>query len=243
MPVDYLYLPSVDLRIESLEEYNRKQKEKASSQYRKAKPRPCITISREFGCTGYPAAERLREIMAEKTGEEWVMIDKDIIDEVARRHNLSEDILKTLGEDNRLLDEILATFSPRWKSNYDYFKPLASHVMALAEQGNVIIVEMGGAVLARHLEHSWHFRIYGSPEFKSRTLASRLSIEVEEAEKMMLRKQKLRDNFSRDFLNHENNDPSLYHLQFNNDRCPAERIAQTIAGFVLPCLGDGRSKG
>ena len=48
-----LLIPSVDLRIGSLEEYNRRQKEKPFSHGKKTKPRPCITISREYGCTGY----------------------------------------------------------------------------------------------------------------------------------------------------------------------------------------------
>ena len=53
---DNLLIPSVDLRVGSLEEYNRRQKEKAALHHRKPKPRPCLTISREFGCEGYPVA-------------------------------------------------------------------------------------------------------------------------------------------------------------------------------------------
>lgn len=230
---DNLFIPSVDLRIGSLEEYNRKQKEKASAHYKRPKPRPCITISRQYGCTGYPTAEALREIMMRRTGDEWVMIDKDILDEVARRNNLSREILQRLGEDNRTLDEVLSTFSARWKSNYDYFMPLASHIVALAEQGNVIIVEMGGATITRHIEHSYHFRIYGSDRFKIATLSSRLNMEPEDAEKLMRRQQKARDNFSREFLNRDHEDPALYDMLFNNDRCPTEKTARIIADFVL----------
>lgn len=229
---DNLFIPSVDLRIGSLEEYNRKQKEKPFA--KRQKPRPCITISREYGCTGYPAAGLLRELLMQRSGEEWVMIDKDILEEVARRHNLSQEILRNLGSDNRILDEILATFSPRWKTNYEYFTLLSSHIVALAEQGNVIIVEMGGAVITSHIENSHHFRIYGSESFKVSSIASRLVIEAEAAEKLMHRKQKARDNFTKDFLNREGNDPALYDLTFNNDRCPEDKIAGVIADWVLP---------
>jgi len=231
---DNLYIPSVDLRIGALEEYNRRQKEKAAQHLKKPELRLCITLSREYGCTGYPAAEALRETMVQRTGEEWVMVDTDVLEEVARRHNLSSEILKTLGEDNRVLAQVLSTFSPRWKSNHDYFLPLAKHIVALAEQGNVIIVEMGGAVITRHIENSFHFRIYGSAHFKSAKLAKRLHVESEEAEKLMLRQQKIRNNFSRDFLDADCNNPALYHLLFNNDRCTHEKIAETIADFVRP---------
>jgi cytidylate kinase len=230
---DNLFIPSVDLRIGSLEEYNRRQKEKALQQCRKPKARPCITISREYGCEGYPVAEKLREIMMHKTGDEWVLIDKAILEEVARRHDISEEILQTLGENNRILNEVLATFSPRWKSDQEYFKLLSRHVVALAEQGNVIISELGGAIITRHIENSYHFRIFGSDTFKTATLARRLHIEAEEAEKLMHRQQKLRDNFTTDFLHRDDHDPALYDLLFNNDRCAPEKIAQTISGFVM----------
>lgn len=230
---DNLFIPSVDLRIGSLEEYNRRQKEKAAAQRAKPKPRPCITISREYGCTGYPTAELLRELLMQRTGDEWVLIDKDVLEEVARRHNLSEEILQSLGEHNRILDEILATFSPRWKSNYEYFLPLSSHVVALAEQGNVIILELGGAIVTRHIQNSYHFRIFGSECFKTATLASRLNLELAAAERLMHKQQKLRDHFTRDFLSQDDHDPELYDLLFNNDRCPSEKIAHTIIDFIL----------
>lgn len=230
---DNLFIPSVDLRIGSLEEYNRRQKEKAASRHGKPKPRPCITISREYGCTGYPTADLLRDILMRRTGDEWIMIDRAIIEEVATRNNLSQEILQTLGENNRLLAEILATFSSRWKSNYEYFLPLSQHVVALAEQGNVLILELGGAIVTRHLEHSYHFRIFGSEQFKIKTLAGRLKISEEEAEDLMHRKQKQRDRFTRDFLNQDGHDPALYDLLFNNDRCGSDRIAHTIADYVL----------
>ncbi|MDD2897665.1 MAG: cytidylate kinase-like family protein [Desulfuromonadaceae bacterium] len=227
-----LLIPSVDLRIGSLEEYNRRQKEKAAAHHRKPKPRPCISISREFGCEGYPVAERLRELMMQKTGDEWVLIDKAILEEVARRHNISEEILQTLGENNQILNEVFATFSQRWKSDHEYFKLLCRHVVALAEQGNVIISELGGAIITRHIDHSYHFRIYGSEAFKTATLASRLQVEPDAAEKIMHRQQKARDHFTRDFLNRDDHDPILYDLLFNNDRMSPGRIAATIAAYV-----------
>lgn len=229
---DNLFIPSVDLRIGSLEEYNRRQKEKATSHHRKSKQRPCLTISREYGCEGYPVAEQLRELMMKKTGDEWVLIDTAVLEEVARRHNISEDILRTLGENNRILNEVLATFSSRWKSDQEYFNLLSRHIVALAEQGNVIIVELGGAIITRHFDHAYHFRIFGSEAFKIATLARRLNMSAEDAEKLMHRQQKQRDHFTKDFLFHDAQDPALYDLIFNNDRCPPEKIARTILNFV-----------
>jgi hypothetical protein len=233
-----LLIPSVDLRIGSLEEYNRRQGEKEAQQHKKPKSRPCITISREFGCEGYLVAERLRDLMMQRTGEEWVLIDKAVIEEVSRHHNISQDILQTLGENNRILNEVLATFSPRWKSEQDYFRMLSRHVVALAEQGNVIISELGGAVITRHIKNSHHFRIFGSEAFKAASLARRLEIDPGEAEKMMHKQQKMRDNFTRDFLDQDDHAPVLYDMLYNNDRIIAGEIAHSIADFVFKRHGE-----
>ena len=233
---DNLFIPSVDLRIGTLEEYNRRQKEKATLLHERAKSRPCITISREYGCQGYPVAERLCEIMVKNTCEPWVIIDMAVLDEVARNHNISKDILENLGDKNRILDDILATFSPRWKHSQDCFQLLCSHVVSLAEQGNVIIMELGGAIITSHFEHALHFRMFGTMDFKVRTIAHRLHIEHDDAEKLIHKQQKTRDTFTKDFLNQDDHDPDLYDLLFNNDRTTAEIIARTIAAYVSESL-------
>jgi cytidylate kinase len=170
--------------------------------------------------------------MMQKTGDEWVLIDKAVLEEVSRHHNISEEILETLGENNQILKDVLATFSPKWKSDQEYFRMLSKHIVALAEQGNVIISELGGAVITRHIQHSFHFRIYGSNAFKTGTLAKRLNIETEVAEKMMHKQQKSRDHFNKVFLDQNCHDPELYDLLFNNDRISVDLIARTIADFV-----------
>jgi cytidylate kinase len=230
---DNLLIPSVDLRIGALEEYNRRQKEKAGTQHRKAKVRPCLTISREFGCEGYLVAERLVRIVEEKTGDPWVLIDRAVLDEVSRRSDIAKDILSHLGERSSMLAEVLATFSPRWKTDHDYFQLICSHVISLAEQGNVIIIELGGAVITRHIEHSHHFRIIASEGFKASSIAKRLFLPSDEAETMVKRKQKERDKFHRDFLGQDIHDPYLYDLVFNNDCSTADQIAAVIADYAM----------
>jgi len=229
-----LLIPSVDLRIGGLEEYNRRQHMHATHKARQKKPRPVITLSREFGCEGYSAAEKLCDLVSNRTGEKWVLIDNAILDEVARNHNISEDILHHLGENNRILDEVMATFSPRWKTDHDHFQLLCSYIISLAEQGNVIILELGGAIITRHIEHSCHFRIYASDTFKTASLGRRLNLSAEDAERLLHRQQKKRDRFTLDFLGQNGHDSGLYDLLFNNERCSPEKIARTIADYVAP---------
>jgi len=227
-----LLIPSVDLRIGGLEEFNRRQEQKAGFVKQKKKRRPCLTISREFGCEAYPVAVRLRELMEAKSGEQWLLMDKALLVEVASRHNISEEILRSLGERNRLLNEVLATFSPRWTSEQDHFLLLCRHIISLAEQGNVIIVGRGSSIITRHLENCHHFRLYASQTFKIGSIARRLNMPPEEAEKLIERKQKQRDRFINDFLAEERLDLTHFDILFSNDRNPADRIARAIADYV-----------
>ncbi|RNC67943.1 MAG: cytidylate kinase-like family protein [Desulfuromonadales bacterium] len=229
---DNLLIPSVDLRIGSLEEYNRRKKLKAGQPRQKEKKPPCITISREFGCEAYPVAEHLRELMIRKTGEEWLLMDKALLEEVARRHNISEEVLRELGEKNRILNEVFATFSARWKSERDHFRLLCSHILSLGEQGNVIIVGRGSAIVTRHLENCFHFRLFASQAFKAASISRRLNMSPEDAETFVEKRQKHRDHFTSDFLGYDAKDVNLYHMLFNNDKIVPEKIAMTIADYV-----------
>lgn len=237
---DNLLIPSVDLRVGALEEYNRRQKEKAFRQKAQEKPRPCVTISREFGCEGYPVSEKLCEMMIKKTGEQWVIIDRAVLEEVARRHNISSELLKGLGKRNRIMEDVLSTFSPEWKSDHEYFTLLCRHVISLAEKGNTIILELGGSIITRHIKHSWHFRIFGSQQFKINSIAGRMELDSQEAGHLIDQQQKLRDRFTKDFLNQNGHDPALYDILFNNDRNSPEKIACTIANYIedeIHCSG------
>jgi cytidylate kinase len=233
---DNLFIPSVDLRIGALEEYNRTQKAKATQRHRGDRPHPCITISRQYGCQGYPVAEHLCVLMEQQTGEPWLLIDQAVLDEVANQHHISHELLTSLGEKHRIVDNLLAVFSPRWTHSQDCFRLLCKHVVSLAEQGNVIIMELGGAIITRHFEHAWHFRMYGSQSFKVRTIAHRLQMPEEEAERLVLKQQRQRDAFTRDFLHQDDHDLLLYNLMFNNDRSDPEQIARSIAHYVTTAL-------
>jgi len=226
-------IPSIDMRLSSLLEINRRREIEREARSKSGKSRPAITISREFGCEAYPMAVRLRELLEEKSGETWVLVDKGLQEEVARNHNLSEDILKRLGEKYRFLDEMLGTFTPRWKSEKDYFRLLCRHIVSLASDGNVIIIGRGSSIVTQPMKNCHHFRLYASMDFKVRSISRRLNIPTEDAETLIVKKQHQRDSFVRDFLDRDAGDLSIYNLVFNNDKNTPERTARTIMEYVL----------
>lgn len=225
-----LLVPSIDKRLGALLEFNRRKDENDAS---RGKTYPTITVSREFGCEAFPMTECLKGLMEKKSGRPWAVMDKALLDEVAKHHNLSEEIVRNLGEKkSRLLDEVLATFSSQWKSEKDYFRLLCKHVFSLAEQGNSIIVGRGSSIVTQQLKNCYHFRIYASHQFKVESIARRLNISKDEAEGVVEKNQKERDAFIHDYFNLDPRDLRFYHLVFNNDKNSPERIAQTIAEYV-----------
>ncbi len=226
-----LLVPSIENRLASLIEVSRRNLS-GYSITEQEKPLPTITISREFGCEAFPVTSILKEKLEKKSGKPWQVMDKALLEEVAKNHQLSEELLKNLGEKNSFLDDMISTFSPRWKSDKDHYKLLCKQITALATSGNVILVGRGSAILAQQMENCYHFRLIAPQSFKVRSIAKRLNMSAEEAEKMIARKQHQRDDFVKDFLNRDVKDMNLYHLVFNNGKNSAEKIAETIFHYV-----------
>lgn len=222
-------IPAIESRLSALLEVTRRQ-----SSFNQEKPsKPTITISREFGCEAYPVAELLKQQLEKRTRESWSLMDKALLEEVTRNHNLSEQVLHNLGEKNRFLDEFLSTFSSRWKSDRDYYRLLCRHIIALAEQGNVILMGRGAPIITNRMKNCYHFRMYASPTFKQASIARRMGIGTAEARELVERRQKERDAFIRDFLDRDPYDLNFYHLVFNNDRNSTEKTVQTICSYLF----------
>jgi Cytidylate kinase-like family len=221
--------PSIEQRMWSFNEVMRR----ATLLKPDALPKPTITIAREFGCEAYPVAEELLQLVKERTGEEWVIVDKALFSAVAKDHSLSEDILRGLGQKPRWLDEMFATLSPGWKSEAGYSELIANQIASVAMAGNAIFVGLGAAIITKSLKNCHHFRLVADKEFKIRSISRRLGISRQETELLIVERQKERDRILRSLLDADAHDPLYYHMIFNNAKVRNGKIAQTIADFVL----------
>lgn len=223
-----LWVPSIENRLAGLIEVSRRVKIAANiADMRLA--RQTVTISREFGCEAYPTAEKLKKIMEESSGEPWSLVDRTLIDEVARHYDLEAEILHNLGQRPRWLDDLLSSLSTKWKNERDNFQLLARSIVSIAAGGNTIIVGLGGAIVTQTLANCHHFRIFASQEFKVRSIVSRTGVSHANAIEMILQRQKTREKFVRDFLDRDINDCRYFHLLFNNDRNSPEIMADLMA--------------
>lgn len=228
---DTILVPSIENRLTGLIEVSRRAKMEGDMTSKKI-VKTTVTISREFGCEAYPTAEKLKKILEESSGEPWALVDRTLIDEVARHHDLEADILQNLGKRPRWLDDMLSSLSTKWKNERDHYQLLAQKIVSIAAGGNAIIVGMGGAIITQSMKNCLHFRIFASMECKIDSIAKRAKVSPAEAVEMIEKRQKAREKFVRDFLDKDINDIHFYHLLFNNDRNSPEIMAATMASHL-----------
>lgn len=228
---DTKLIASVEKRLEVLIELNRRNLREHGIT-KGDRLFPTVTITREYGCEGYPVAQRLQELLEQKSGLPWLVMDKELLKAVAEDQHVSEEVLSNLGAKNRFLDDMLSTFSPRWKSDRDYYRLLVRQIVSLAQGGNVILVGRGAVALTQSLGNCFHFRMVAPLAHRVAAIARRKGIDLEDAEGMEEKYQRQREAFLEEFLGRNLADPTLYHIVFNNARNSADRMAQMIADYV-----------
>jgi len=192
--------------------------------------RPTITISREYGCEGYPLAERLKQLLEEASGEPWNIFDKSLVERVASDEKLSLQLLSHLGDESRAMDVLKTHFG--YLTHDEAYGKLVKHLVQIATAGNAIIVGRGGAVVCQDLKNCFHFRLEGSFAFRASTLASRLDLPLPEAEELVRTQSKLREKFISECLQTDITSSRWYDAVFNNERQCVETLAQACIRII-----------
>jgi cytidylate kinase len=228
MPIGDL-APSVERRLKAYHELSDRVRGLTVSTPQK----PTIALSREFGCEAFPVADELVKLAEKKTGEPWLLVDKTLLDAVAKKHHVPEEIMLSLGSKPRWFDDMMATFSTNWKSDADYYRLLCRQVIMIASAGNAVIVGLGAPVITKSLKNCHRYRLIAEHDFKVNSIARRLKITKQEAELVILDQQKERDRILRKLLDSDMRDPLLYHAIFNNGRIKSREIARLIIDHAL----------
>lgn len=195
------------------------------------KIRPTITLSRQFGCEGFPLAEDLKARFEEATGEPWNIYDKSLIEKVAQDEDISLRLLKNLGDMTRALDAL--GLHPSSHVSHDAaFAKVAKAIVQIAAVGNAVIVGRGGAILCRDLKNCFHFRVEARTEWRVSSLMARLDVGREEAEELVKTNTKLREKFISECLNEDISQLKHYHAIFNNERYSVREIGASIFAYV-----------
>jgi len=223
---------SIEKRLDALIELSRRNQH-VHLVTERAPERPTITISREFGCEGFPVAQKVQELLQEKTDSSWGILDRATLDKIASNREISNEIFKNLGEKNSFLDEMMSTILTDWTSDKDYYQQLCSQIVPFAKGGNVIIIGVGAGILTQNFPNCHKFRIVAPMEYKIKSFARRHQMTEEEAEKLIVKQQKQRNAFIKDFLNKDVTEVSLYDVIFNKATNSVDQIAEMISYHVM----------
>lgn len=198
--------------------------------------RPCVvTVSRGFGSMGKEVAQLLADTL------EVRCCDRYILQEVARRAHIDEELVK-------VLDEHVGNLDKHWWqklldrkdtfSHEDYYHHLVKVVLSISRTGGVIVGR--GAHIILGSEKAFRIRIAGSLASCSERIANRENIELDDASKRVVDTDSERAAYIRNLYNEDIDDTSLYDLIINSDRYDPAQIVEIIlvamrnAGQPLP---------
>ena len=191
---------------------------------------PSITISREYGCEGYPLAQHLKRLLEEASGKPWTIFDKALVDKVASDEQLSRELLGHLGDESHAQDVLRAHFG--YLTHDDAYARLLKHIVPLAAAGCAIIVGRGGAIACQDLKNCFHVRLVGGFAFRATSMARRLELPLGEAEELVRTQSELRETFISRCLGADVTATRWYDATFNNERQSVEAIAQACLRMV-----------
>ena len=181
-----------------------------------------VTISRNFGSLGKKVGKLLAEAL------EVRCCDRYILQEVARRANTDEELVK-------VLDEHISRIDKHWWSTLitkntfsyeDYYKYLVKTVFSISLRGGVIIGR--GANLILGPERAFRVRIVGSPLICAQRVAERENISLEEAMQKVHDVDQERAEYTRKLYDADINDPLSYDLVLNSDRYDQIQLVELI---------------
>jgi len=198
------------------------------------KPAPCFTIAREFGCQAYPLAEALVERLNGRiAGEPWVVVGKEILDEVARLSGFSVEQIEKSQDTPSSLKAIFSMFLDSSRAEEtQVFTHMRNVIRSFAKRGNCVLVGRGAVFAAQDLQNCIHLRLVAPYEFRVQKIMKSHQLIHSDAEKFIELHQKQRDDFIKRFADSRPDDPLLYHLVINNAQMDVKEIAELVDDYM-----------
>lgn len=144
-----------------------------------------INIGRQFGSGGKNTAE----ILGQKLGV--TVYDTELITEAARKSGFSKDFLTTSDEDTNFFK---LGFNNSFISNNSLFQIQSDAIRNIAEQGSAVFVGRASDYILRDMDCLDVF-ITSPLEVRAKRISERRGISIEEAEALIVKKDRRREAF------------------------------------------------
>ncbi|MBC8320743.1 MAG: cytidylate kinase-like family protein [Bacteroidetes bacterium] len=200
-----------------------------TTQTRKLKTFPFITISRETGCGSTKIAKQFVKAL-NATGNQWKYIDKEILNESARKLKLNKSKIKYIFDavTKTHADEILGALSSRYyKSDKVVRKVISDVVKHYVEEGNVVLVGRGGAGITAGMKKGMHIRLVAPFSWRTESLVLRHNKSQSEIEEFIRDSDVKRNKLLKSFCK-EKTDETCFDLTINCAKFSPNEIVDII---------------
>jgi hypothetical protein len=198
-------------------------------------PKPCITISREYGCQAYRLADTIFQRLNEHApeGEEWTMLDRLLLDKIAQEAGWSKSELNYTTHSNPAISSMLANLmGPNSTQPMKAFALTKEVIRYFARAGNTIIIGRGGVAVTQNFPNTIHVRLIAPMEFKVANLMKSIGLSESEATERITERQGERNKFIKHFTHLDLSDPGLYHLILSNDKSTIREMSDLVISRI-----------
>lgn len=198
--------------------------------------KPAVTISRQTGAGGRTVAGKLADYLQTRVPAQctWTVFDKNLMSKVLEDHHLSQQVAKYEPESHKpfirdALEELLGLHPSTWTIVHQ----TAETIWRLASMGNVILVGRGANVVTASLKNAFHVRLVGSVERRITRVQEVYRLDAKAAAEFVKVEDKGRVHYLKEHYHRDIDDPMLYDLIVNTDRCGYDEAARMIGEAVI----------
>ena len=196
-----------------------------------------VTISRQKGCGALPIANliikdlnaiRKKDVKSPK----WKLISKEILKESSEHLKISPSQVDSIIDMN-VLQKLMFSFSTKTPPKDSIIKNTIQEVILnAAKRGNIIIVGRGGVSITRDMKNSLHIKLVAPLEWRINKIASKNNISMEEADSVVMERDRQRDIFKKYFLGDKEADIHLYDCIVNVSTMTKREVADAISSII-----------
>jgi len=198
---------------------------------------PFVTISREAGAGGHTLAEAIRKQTSAFNYKElfrkWLVFDEAICTAVIKDPDLHVTIEELIAEAyNGPIVDFFHELVGKQSSHYTVANRTFEFIKNICSFGKVIVVGRAGSCVTQDLPGGIHVRLTASLDNRIQHMAQLLSLEPDEARRLIHKQDKDRSRLVRDFFNRRIQDAGLYTYVWDTDETPIDRIAREMIPLI-----------
>jgi cytidylate kinase len=196
---------------------------------------PFLTISREFGCTGFRLGLALLEHLnpGQMEEEQWAIYDRRVFEHIEGDAEINRRFFEEhIQRRNLEFEEYLNTTFGSAPSDLALFNRWANAMRNLALAGRAIFVGRASSLVTRDLSGGIHIRVMAPFDWRVHEHARLNNLSETEARTLTRLKDRERREFIQRYFGGDPDDVTRFHLVLNNALVPEEMMVKLILGLI-----------